>query len=97
MASLDNALAAKKQSVRAEADKIIAEFESQHAAPAKDMRQENIDVMLESAARKVNGEKEFAGKLNNILEGVQKQKAASDAVKDIDAELNAIVESVKKA
>jgi hypothetical protein len=97
MASLDNALAAKKQSVRAEADKIIAEFESQHAAPAKDMRQENIDVMLESAARKVNGEKEFAGKLNNILEGVQKQKAASDAVKDIDAELNAIVESVKNA
>jgi hypothetical protein len=97
MASLDNALASKKQSVRAEADKIIAEFESQHAAPAKDMRQGNIDAMLESAARKVNGEKEFAGKLNNILEGVQKQKAASDAVKDIDAELNAIVESVKKA
>ena len=97
MASLDNALAAKKQSVRAEADKIIAEFESQHAAPAKDMRQENIDAMLESAARKVNGEKEFAGKLNSILEGVQKQKAASDAVKDIDAELNAIVESVKNA
>ena len=97
MANLDNALAAKKQSVRAEADKIIAEFESQHSAPAKDMRQENIDAMLESAARKVNGEKEFAGKLNSILEGVQKQKAASDAVKDIDAELNAIVESVKKA
>lgn len=97
MANLENALAAKKQSVRAEADKIIAEFESQHAAPAKDMRQENIDVMLESAARKLNGEKEFAGKLNSILEGVQKQKAASDAVKDIDAELNAIVESVKNA
>lgn len=97
MANLENALAAKKQSVRAEADKIIAEFESQHATPAKDMRQENIDAMLESAARKVNGEKEFAGKLNSILEGVQKQKAASDAVKDIDAELNAIVESVKNA
>ena len=97
MESIDNALAAKKQSVRSEADKIIAEFESQHAASAKDMRQENIDAMLESAARKVNGEKEFVGKLNSILEGVQKQKAASDAVKDIDAELNAIVESVKNA
>lgn len=104
MDKINAALAAKKPSIASEADKVIAEFEASQKvakkavnesveAPKVDPKQARIDSLLESAAKKAAIEKEFAGKLGTILEGVQKSKANSD----LDKQLNNIVNQVKNS
>ena len=104
MDKINAALAAKKPSIAAEADKVIAEFEASQKvakkpvnesidAPKVDPKQARIDSLLESAAKKAAIEKEFAGKLDAILEGVKKSKANSD----LDTQLNNIVNQVKNS
>ena len=110
MTKIDEALkAAPKASVKEEADKVIAEFESAQketkAEPVMesveekkpevkvDPKQAKIDALIESAATKASAENKFTAKLGSILESVKQSKAS----KDLDDQLNALVNEVKGA
>lgn len=90
----------KRASVRAKADKVIAEFEAANAAPAKpktDRRAAKVNAVLEGIEAKVQSEQKFTNTLNGILEGVQKSQAVSKAANDLDKQLADIVSQVKNA
>ena len=110
MTKIDEALkAAPKASVKEEADKVIAEFESaqketkaepvMESTEAKqpevkvDPKQAKIDALIESAEAKASAENKFTAKLGSILESVKQSKAS----KDLDDQLNALVDEVKGA
>ena len=110
MTKIDEALkAAPKASVKEEADKVIAEFEStqketkaepvMESAEEKqpevkvDPKQAKIDALIESAEAKASAENKFTAKLGSILESVKQSKAS----KDLDDQLNALVDEVKGA
>lgn len=100
-AALESAEKADKHaSVRAKADKVIAEFEAANAAPAKpktDRRAAKVNAVLEGIEAKVQSEQKFTNTLNGILEGVQKSQAVSKAANDLDKQLADIVSQVKNA
>lgn len=98
IAMIDNALAkSKKTGIRAKADKVIAEFESQNAKPKADHRVAKVNAVLEGIEAKVSSERKFENKLNGILEGVQKSQAVNKAASDLDKQLADIVSQVKNA
>lgn len=99
-AALESAEKADKHaSVRAKADKVIAEFESQQTAakPTVDPREAKVNSVLEGIEAKVQSEQKFKNTLNGILEGVQKSQAVSKAANDLDKQLADIVSQVKNA
>lgn len=103
---------AKKPSIKAQADKVIAEFEASQKLGKKlngilesigatkkpaDPRQQKIDSILESVSKKETSKNKLAEKLNGILEGVDKSIAAAKKADDFDKKLDAIVAEVKNA
>jgi 7-cyano-7-deazaguanine synthase in queuosine biosynthesis len=98
--------------IKAQADKVIAEFEASQKLGKKlngilesigatkkpaDPRQQKIDSILESVSKKETSKNKLAEKLNGILEGVDKSIAAAKKADDFDKKLDAIVAEVKNA
>ena len=113
MGKIDGVLkSAKQPSVKAQANKVIAEFEASQQLGKKlngilesigagkkpvDPRQKKIDSILEGVSKKVTSENKLATKLNGILEGVEQSVAAAKKADDFEKKLDAIVAEVKNA
>ena len=82
--AIGDALAAKKPSISAEADKVIAEFEASQAAAKKAL---NESVEAPKADPK-------QARIDALLEGAEKSAAATS---DIDQQLKDIVNQVKNS
>ena len=87
MDRINSALASKKPSIAAEADKVIAEFEASQVA-AKKALNESVEALKADPKK---------ARIDSLLEGAAQAAKAAAATSDIDKQLKDIVNQVKNS